>query len=175
MFSFPTPTQKTANGIAKFVEGQTNKGRKGDLVQFKHYFAASKALQTLEDMRKGGNVPTGLPDSPTQVQLFEHVGLKAAMGKRYLQVAKIDDAKVSEYVEQGIDKGLSLLGLIQFAKGEETTESPAVTFATTDKDGKKASVKLYRDGTIKLSKGLTIEDASKAVAMFAAMMQKQAK
>ena len=175
-FTPTAPKFNTPSEGIMFVKRLTNKGRGADVKQFEAYFSACAGALRLEEMRKDGATFKGLPDSPTQSDVAQAVGLSLAMYKRYLQVAKVDRTKVVEYVfdsQQG-EKGLSLLGFLAFAKGESESAKPIHTLSTNTTEGKTASVKFYADGTCKLSKGLTKEDASKLVSQFALLLKAQA-
>lgn len=176
-FNPTTPKFNTTNEGVRAIRSLANKGKAADRKQFLMYMDVAYMVQRLEGMRKEGATFKGLSDSPTQADVAKGaLELSLAMYKRYLQVAKVDAAKVQAYLddsEQG-NKGFSLLNLLAFVKGESESAKPLHTLSTTTTDGKAASVKFYADGTCKLSKGLTKEEASKLVARFALLLKEQA-
>ena len=176
-FNPSTPQFKTTNEGVRAIRSLANKGKAADRKQFCMYMDVAYMVQRLEGMRKDGATFKGLPDSPTQADVAKGaLDLSLSMYKRYLQVAKVDVAKVQEYLddsEQG-NKGFSLLNLLSFVNGESESVKPIHTLSTTTADGKTASVKIYADGTCKFSKGLTKDDASKLVAQFALLLKAQA-
>lgn len=176
-FNPSAPQFKTTTEGVRAIRSLANKGKAADRKQFCMYMDVAYMVQRLEGMRKEGATFNGLSDSPTQLDVAKGaLDISLSMYKRYLQVSKIEAAKVQAYLddsEQG-NKGYSLLNLIQFVNGESESAKPLHTLSTTTTDGKSASVKFYADGTCKLSKGLTKEDASKLVAQFALLLKAQA-
>lgn len=172
-FNLPAPKFNTATAGATFVKAQVSKGKQGDVAQFSHYLQAAHGLAKLDAMRKQGDLPKGLSGSPTQKDLGAHVGLKPAMTKRYIQVAKVPAKVVKAYVAQGIDKGLSLLGLLAYAKDGKTETDPVLhTLSVTNaQDGKRYAIKVHASGNVSLPKGTDLKAASELVATFALLVK----
>jgi len=88
-------------------------------------------------------------------------------------VAKVPAKVVKAYVAQGIDKGLSLLGLLAYAKDGKTDTDPVLhTLSVTNaQDGKRYAIKVHASGNVSLPKGTDLKQASELVATFALLVK----